>query len=91
MTQSEEEMNKFMLMLPLAAFGLAGCETAGQNAALGGLTGAAVGAAVSDDKATGALIGGAVGVAASTVIEPTGTAGQCYYRDARGQRYIDRC
>ncbi len=86
-------MKKFLLMLPLLTVGLAACETSDQNAALGALGGAAVGSAISDDgnRTQGALIGAAVGVAASTLIGPTGNAGQCYYRNSQGQRYIDRC
>ena len=88
---SEINMKKFLMLLPLLAFGLSACETSDQNAAAGALAGAAIGAAVSDNKTQGALIGAAVGVAASTLIGPTGTAGQCYYRNSQGQRYIDRC
>jgi Glycine zipper len=85
-------MKKLFLILPVAALALSACETTDQNAALGALGGAAVGAAVSDgDRTTGALIGAAVGVAASTLIGPAQTAGQCYYRDQYGQRFIANC
>ncbi|MEF3046989.1 glycine zipper 2TM domain-containing protein [Pseudotabrizicola sp. L79] len=86
-------MNIKLLALPLLALPLAGCQTPGQNAALGGITGAAVGAAVSSDsdRTKGALIGAAVGVAASTLIGPANTPGQCYYRDANGNRFIAAC
>ena len=86
-------MNRFFLTLPLVALSLSACQTAEQNAALGALGGAAVGAAVSsgDDRAKGALIGAAVGVAASTLIGPAPTQGQCYYRDQYGQQYIAAC
>jgi len=84
-------MKKFLMILPLMAMSLSACETANQNAAAGALGGAALGAAVSDNKTQGALIGAAVGVAASTLIGPTGNSGQCYYRNSRGERYIDRC
>lgn len=86
-------MTKFILILPLLTLALAGCQTEGQNAALGALGGAAVGAAVSsdDDRTQGALIGAAVGVAASTLIGPAPTQGKCYYRDQNGQRFIANC
>lgn len=84
-------MKKFLLVLPLMAIGLSACETSDQNAAAGALGGAVLGAAVSDNKTQGALIGAAVGVAASTLIGPTGTSGKCYYRNSRGERYIDNC
>lgn len=85
-------MKKFLLLLPVLAFGLSACETSDQNAAAGALGGAVLGAAVTDNNPVqGALIGAAVGVAASTLIGPTGNAGQCYYRNSQGERYIDRC
>lgn len=85
-------MKKLFLILPVVALSLSACETTDQNAALGALGGAAVGAAVSDgDRTTGALIGAAVGVAASTLIGPAQTPGQCYYRDQYGQRFIANC
>lgn len=86
-------MNKYLVTLPLIAFGLTACQTSNQNAALGALGGAAVGAAVSndDDRLTGALTGAAVGVAASTLIRPAETPGQCYYRNSQGQLYIAAC
>jgi gas vesicle protein len=45
----------------------------------------------SSDRTTGALIGAAVGVAASTLIGPAPQRGQCYYRDANGNRFIANC
>ncbi len=86
-------MKKFALILPLLALPLAACQTADQNAVLGGVTGAAVGAAVASpsDRTQGALIGAAVGVAASTLIGPAPQRGQCYYRDANGNRFIAAC
>lgn len=86
-------MKKFLLILPLLSLGVAGCATTDQNAALGALGGAAVGAAVSSDsdRTQGALIGAAVGVAASTLIGPAPGAGQCYYRDAQGRRFVAAC
>jgi hypothetical protein len=86
-------MTKFILILPLLTLALAGCQTEGQNAALGALGGAAVGAAVSsdDDRTQGALIGAAVGVAASTLIGPAPTQGKCYYRDQYNRRFIANC
>jgi hypothetical protein len=87
-------MKRILLALPLVALTAAGCTTTSdQNAALGALGGAAVGAAVSSpsDRTQGALIGAAVGVAASTLIGPAPRAGQCYYRDASGNRFIAPC
>ncbi|MDT8855270.1 glycine zipper 2TM domain-containing protein [Paracoccaceae bacterium Fryx2] len=86
-------MKKFVLILPILALSLSACATTDQNAAMGALGGAALGAAVSDrdDRTQGALIGAAVGVAASTLIGPAPQQGQCYYRNSAGQRFIAAC
>ncbi len=86
-------MKSFLFILPILTLGIAGCQTTDQNAALGALGGAAVGAAVSSDsdRTQGALIGAAVGVAASTLIGPATQQGQCYYRDQYGRRFIAAC
>jgi len=86
-------MTRYILILPLLILPLAACQTSEQNAALGALGGAAVGAAVSSDsdRTKGALVGAAVGAAASTLIGPAQTQGQCYYRDQYGQRFIAAC
>lgn len=81
------------VLLAAAALLLTACETAEQNAALGALGGAAVGAAVSSDKdrTVGALTGAAVGVAASTLIGPAQQPGQCVYRNQYGERFLAPC
>ena len=86
-------MRSFILTLPILAMGLTACETADQNALAGAAGGALLGAAVSgkSDRTTGALVGAAVGVAASTLIRPTTTRGQCYYRNQQGQTFIAAC
>lgn len=86
-------MTKFLMILPVLAFGLTACATPEQNAIAGGLGGAAIGAAVSndDDRLTGALTGAAVGVGASLLIGPAPQAGQCYYRNSLGQKVIAAC
>lgn len=86
-------MKKFLLILPILGLSLAACETTDQNAAAGALAGAAAGSILADDgnKTQGALIGAAVGVAASTLIGPAPTSGQCYYRNSQGQRFIAAC
>ncbi len=86
-------MKTLLLILPLSFFALTACQTADQNAIAGAAGGALVGAAVSakSDRTTGALVGAAVGVAASTLIRPTGTPGQCLYRDSRGQTFTANC
>jgi uncharacterized membrane protein len=88
-------MKSAFLALPLvAALGLGACVSSPeQSTAVGALTGAAVGAAVSGDgdKTQGALTGAAVGAIAGTLIGQTNQPGQCYYRDAYGNRYIAAC
>ncbi|WP_457941099.1 YMGG-like glycine zipper-containing protein [Mesorhizobium sp. 10J20-29] len=77
-----------MCLIPLAA-----CSQTERGAAIGGLGGAAVGAAVAapGNTAEGALIGGAVGAAAGALIGSANEPGKCYYRDRAGRRYIARC
>jgi Glycine zipper 2TM domain len=90
---NEANMNKFLMMIPLLTLGLAGCQTEGQNAAVGALGGAALGAAVSgsDDRLAGAALGAAAGVAASTLIRPANSQGQCTYRDQYGRTFLAAC
>ena len=86
-------MKRFILTLPLLALPIAACTPAEQNAAIGGLGGAAVGAAISSDsdRTKGAIAGAAVGVIASQLIGPAPQTGKCYYRDQYGQKYIAAC
>lgn len=86
-------MKTFLIALPVVAMTLTACETPEQNAVAAGATGAIVGAALSSksDRTTGALAGAAVGVAASTFIGRGAPGGQCYYRNAAGQRYVAAC
>ena len=75
-----------ILLLPLGA-----CSRTEQGAAVGGLGGAAVGAAVANDPVQGAVVGGAVGAIAGAVIGHASEAGQCRYRDRHGRVYIAQC
>jgi hypothetical protein len=86
-------MKRFLLTLPLLTLPIAACTPAEQNAALGAVGGAAVGAAVSsdDDREKGAIVGAIVGVAASQLIGPAPQTGKCYYRDQYGNRFIADC
>lgn len=87
-------MKRTLLTLPLLLAGLAACTPAEQNATIGALGGAAVGAAVSsdDDREKGAIVGAVVGVAASQLLGPVPQrAGKCYYRDQNGNRFIADC
>ena len=75
-----------IVLVPLTA-----CSQTEKGAAIGGLGGAAVGAAVASpgNTAEGALVGGAVG--AGALIGAANEPGDCYYRDRSGRRYIARC
>ena len=86
-------MTRFLLTLPVLAMTISACTPAEQNAAIGGLGGAAVGAAISsgEDRTKGAIAGAAVGVIASQLLGPAPQAGKCYYRDQYGQKYIAAC
>jgi hypothetical protein len=83
--------NPLILLAVLAP--LAACSQTEQGAAIGGLGGAAVGAAVASPgvRAEGALIGGAVGALAGALIGRASEPGDCVYRDRYGRRYIARC
>jgi len=83
-------MKKTLLMLGLLV-PLAACSQTEKGAAVGGLGGAAVGAAVAGNPVQGAIIGGAVGAVAGAVIGHASEAGQCRYRDRNGRVYVDRC
>lgn len=76
------------LLMPLAA-----CSQTEQGAAIGGLSGAAIGSAVAapGNRAEGALVGGAVGAVAGALIGRANEPNRCYYRDQYGERYIARC
>ncbi|NPD13605.1 glycine zipper 2TM domain-containing protein [Xinfangfangia sp. D13-10-4-6] len=88
-------MKAIILALSVSALALSACveTTPTQNTVMGAVGGAAAGAAVSSsgDMAKGALIGAALGAAAGTYLGQTSTAGQCYYRNAAGQRYVAAC
>ncbi|PFG64936.1 YmgG-like glycine-zipper protein [Thioclava sp. ES.031] len=89
-------MKKMFLILPLSAtVAVAGCQMSQQDraAATGGVAGAAIGAAVSDDgdRLQNAAIGGAVGTVAGALIGKANEPGQCRYRDSYGREYIAPC
>lgn len=83
-------MRNMMIALATVA-ALAGCSQTERGAAIGGLGGAAVGAAVAGDPVEGAVIGGAVGAVAGALIGRANEPGKCYYRGRNGRRYIDDC
>jgi hypothetical protein len=83
-------MKKIMTILVLT-MALGACSQTERGAAIGGLGGAAVGAAVAGDPVEGAVVGGAVGAVAGALIGLASERGECRYRDRRGRVYIDRC
>ncbi|WP_199200807.1 YMGG-like glycine zipper-containing protein [Mesorhizobium sp. 113-3-3] len=83
-------MKRTMLVLSLL-IALAACSRTEQGAAVGGLGGAAIGAAVAGNPVQGAVVGGAVGAIAGAVIGHASEAGQCRYRDRQGRVYVARC
>ena len=74
------------LLIPLGA-----CSQTEKGAAIGGLGGAAVGAAVAKNPVQGAVVGGAVGAVAGALIGHASESGQCRYRDRYGRVYVARC
>ena len=83
-------MKKAITILLLAT-ALGACSQTEKGAAIGGLGGAAVGAAVAGDPVQGAVVGGAVGAVAGALIGHASESGQCRYRDRYGRTYIARC
>ena len=73
-----------------AMMALAGCTTAEQDATVGGLAGAGIGALATGD-AGGAIIGGVVGAASGVLLGKATRNGWCRYRDRYGRIYEARC
>ena len=73
-----------------AMIALAGCTTAEQDATVGGLAGAGIGALATGD-AGGAIIGGVVGAASGVLLGKATRHGWCRYRDRYGRIYEARC
>lgn len=81
---------KTLLITLIAVAAISGCSQTERGAAIGGLGGAAVGAAISGD-AEGAVVGGLVGATAGALIGNANEPGKCYYRGRNGRRYIADC
>ena len=73
-----------------AVMALAGCTTAEQDATVGGLAGAGLGALATGD-AGGAIVGGVVGAASGVLLGKATRTGWCRYRDRYGRIYEARC
>jgi len=84
------QMKKLMIMLALA-LPLGACSQTERGAAIGGLGGAAVGAAVAGDPVQGAVIGGAVGTVAGALIGNASERDRCRYRGRHGRVYVAQC
>ena len=83
-------MKKIMLLMALLV-PLAACSQTEKGAAVGGLGGAAIGAAVANEPVEGAVVGGAVGAVAGALIGRANEPDRCRYRDRYGRVYIARC
>jgi len=83
-------MKKIMLLMALLV-PLGACSQTEKGAAVGGLGGAAIGAAVANDPVEGAVVGGAVGAVAGALIGRANEPDRCRYRDRYGRTYIARC
>ena len=81
---------KKMAFALVAMLAVAGCTTAENDAALGGVVGAGVGALATGD-AGGAVVGGVVGAASGVLLGAATRRGECRYRDRRGRIYIADC
>jgi hypothetical protein len=82
---------KKLLLIGAALLSLSACTSTQQGAAIGAGTGAVIGAAT-----TGSVLGTAVGagigaVAGAAIGKVADQPGKCYYKNSRGQVYIDVC
>lgn len=82
-------MKKIAIALA-AMVALAGCTTAENDAALGGVAGNVVGGVVTGD-AGGAVVGAVVGAAGGVLLGAATRKGECRYRDKKGKIYISDC
>ncbi len=85
---------KKLLIIAIAAAGIAGCTAREERAATGAVIGAGAGAVVggaATGSTKGALIGAAVGGTAGALIGASTTPGQCIYERRDGTRYQARC
>lgn len=78
--------------LPLIAMTIAACTPESQGTAIGALSGAALGAAVSSgsDRNKGIAVGAIAGGLAGNLIARNNT-GDCTYRDANGNTFRAAC
>lgn len=84
-------MKKVILSIPFL-IAIAACTPTQQGAAIGGVGGAAIGAAVADDDLEGAVIGGAAGAIAGALIgRASEGSNRCVYRDQYGRQYTAAC
>ena len=81
---------KNVIFAAAAMLAVTDCTTAEQDATVGGLGGAAVGALVTGD-AGGAIVGGVVGAASGVLLGKATRNGWCRYRDSSGRIYEARC
>ncbi|RVC76426.1 hypothetical protein EN745_24775, partial [Mesorhizobium sp. M4A.F.Ca.ET.022.05.2.1] len=80
-------MKKAIVLVALL-MALGACSQTEKGAAVGGLGGAAIGAAVANDPVEGAVVGGAVGAVAGALIGRANEPDRCRYRDRYGRVYI---
>jgi len=82
---------KKLLVIAAAVLSLSACTSTQQGAAVGAVGGGIIGAAT-----TGTVLGTAVGaglgaVAGAAIGKVADQPGRCYYRNSKGQVYIDTC
>ncbi|MDP2121190.1 MAG: YMGG-like glycine zipper-containing protein [Hoeflea sp.] len=80
-----------LLVVAFAALTLTACTATERGTAIGGASGAAVGAVVASNPLQGAVIGGAVGAVAGNLIGRASEPGVCIYEDRNGRRYQAAC
>jgi phage tail tape-measure protein len=81
---------KKAIVLILVGLSVASCTQTERGAGIGAASGAVIGG-IATGNVRGAAVGAAIGGVAGALIGSAREPGKCYYRNSRGERYIDDC
>ena len=83
---------KKLLLIGAALLSLSACTSTQQGAVIGGAGGAVLGSVATGGSALGTVVGAGIGAVAGAAIgKVADQPGKCYYKNSRGQVYIDTC
>ena len=83
---------KKLLLIGAALLSLSACTSTQQGAVIGGGAGAVIGSVATGGSVLGTVVGAGVGAVAGAAIgKVADQPGKCYYKNSRGQVYIDTC